>query len=103
MSTFWPLPSKTIRLAGRIRFMAPVFLRYLFVAFDLTRDRWRAINGTHGVSTLLWQRVRSDNIEVNNLWRDKNNGQGKVTFGPQEYSGRFPAESDSRFARKAFP
>src|SRR5262249_34368057 len=24
-----------------------------FVALDLTRDRWRAINGTHGVTTLI--------------------------------------------------
>jgi transcriptional antiterminator RfaH len=33
--------------------MAPLFPRYLFVILDLTRDRWRSINGTLGVDHLL--------------------------------------------------
>ena len=52
--TFLPLMSKTIRHARRHdTILAPLFIRYLFVALDLTRDRWRAINGTHGVTTLI--------------------------------------------------
>ena len=52
--TFLPLLSKTIRHARRHdTILAPLFPRYLFVAIDLTRDRWRAINGTHGVTTLI--------------------------------------------------
>ena len=31
----------------------PVFPRYLFVILDLDRDRWRSINGTFGVTSLV--------------------------------------------------
>jgi transcriptional antiterminator RfaH len=54
--TFLPLLSKTIRHARRHdTVLAPLFVRYLFVVLDLTRDRWRAVNGTHGVTTLIMQ------------------------------------------------
>ena len=33
--------------------LAPLFPRYLFVILDLTRDRWRSVNGTYGVDRLL--------------------------------------------------
>ena len=63
--TFLPLLSKTIRHARRDHaVLAPLFLRYLFVAFDLTRDRWRAINGTHGVTTLIMQDERPTPVHV---------------------------------------
>jgi transcription elongation factor/antiterminator RfaH len=32
---------------------APLFPGYLFVVLDLTRDRWRSVNGTYGVDRLL--------------------------------------------------
>ena len=32
---------------------APLFPRYLFIVLDLTRDRWRSVNGTYGVDRLL--------------------------------------------------
>ena len=32
---------------------APLFPGYLFVILDLTRDRWRSVNGTYGVDRLL--------------------------------------------------
>ena len=32
---------------------APLFPRYLFIILDLTRDRWRSVNGTYGVERLL--------------------------------------------------
>jgi transcription elongation factor/antiterminator RfaH len=54
--TFLPLLSKTVRHAHRHNtVLAPLFARYLFVAFDLTRTRWRAINSTRGVTTLIMQ------------------------------------------------
>ncbi len=31
----------------------PLFPRYIFVAFDISADRWQGINGTHGVSYLV--------------------------------------------------
>ena len=33
--------------------LAPLFPRYLFVVLDLTRDRWRSVNGTYGVDRIL--------------------------------------------------
>ena len=35
------------------RIKSPLFSRYLFVALDMTKDRWRAINSTIGVSHLI--------------------------------------------------
>jgi len=29
---------------------APLFPGYLFVLLDLTRDRWRSVNGTYGLT-----------------------------------------------------
>lgn len=38
--------------------VAPFFPGYLFVAFDLDRTRWRAVNGTCGVRSLIMQGER---------------------------------------------
>src|SRR5205085_2651181 len=52
--TFVPRRTKTVRHARRLRTVqTPVFSRYLFVALDLKRDRWRSVNGTTGVAYLL--------------------------------------------------
>jgi transcriptional antiterminator RfaH len=52
--TFLPRFTKTVRHARKLRsIMAPFFPRYLFVALDLKRDRWRSINGTFGVCSLV--------------------------------------------------
>jgi transcriptional antiterminator RfaH len=52
--TFLPLHRKTARHARRLRTVsAPFFPRYLFVALDLGRDRWRSVNGTFGVTSLV--------------------------------------------------
>ena len=57
--SFLPLLPKTIRHARRYdTVLAPLFARYLFVAFDVTRDRWRAINGTRGVTRMIMQNDR---------------------------------------------
>src|SRR5262249_30278595 len=62
--TFLPLVSKTIRHARRHdTVLAPLFARYLFVAFDLTRNRWRAINGTRGVTRLIMQDDRPSPLQ----------------------------------------
>jgi transcription antitermination factor NusG len=53
-STFLPKRQKTIRHARKLStVIAPFFPRYLFVALDLNRDRWRSVNGTFGVSSLI--------------------------------------------------
>jgi transcriptional antiterminator RfaH len=53
-STYLPRYRKERRHARRITLVkAPLFPRYLFVALDLDRDRWNAVNGTHGVRYLV--------------------------------------------------
>lgn len=52
--TFLPCRMKTVRHARKLTTVrAPFFPRYLFVTLDLSRDRWRAVNSTIGVSRLL--------------------------------------------------
>jgi transcriptional antiterminator RfaH len=53
-ATYWPRYRKQRRHARRIEIVAaPLFPRYLFVAIDLTSQRWRAIESTVGVSYLV--------------------------------------------------
>ena len=52
--TFIPQIGKTVRHSRRTKtILAPLFPRYLFVSLDLSRDRWRAVRGTFGVSCLV--------------------------------------------------
>lgn len=52
--TFLPQTLKTVRHARKLRTVkAAVFPGYQFVALDVTRDRWRSVNGTHGVTRLI--------------------------------------------------
>ncbi|MFP4360185.1 MAG: transcription termination/antitermination protein NusG [Alphaproteobacteria bacterium] len=51
---FLPRLERTVRHARRTRTVhAALFPRYLFVALDLERQRWRSIFGTFGVSGLV--------------------------------------------------
>jgi transcriptional antiterminator RfaH len=51
---FLPKIPKSIRHARRIQTkLAAYFPGYLFVQLDLTRDRWRSVNGTFGVAHLV--------------------------------------------------
>jgi transcription elongation factor/antiterminator RfaH len=52
--TFLPRYRKTVCHARKLMAVsAPFFQRYLFVALDLSRDRWRSVNGTFGVTSLV--------------------------------------------------
>ena len=52
--TFLPRYRKTVRHARKLMTVsAPFFQRYLFVALDLSRDQWRSVNGTFGVTSLV--------------------------------------------------
>jgi transcription elongation factor/antiterminator RfaH len=52
--TFLPLYRKTRRHARKLdTIFAPLFPRYIFVAVDVDRDRWRSINGTLGVQRIV--------------------------------------------------
>jgi transcription elongation factor/antiterminator RfaH len=52
--SFLPRYLKTVRHARKLREVnAPLFPRYLFVALNLERDRWRSVNSTTGVTNLF--------------------------------------------------
>ncbi len=56
--TFLPRYAKTVRHARRMRSVNTAFFpRYLFVALDLERHRWRSINGTFGVVSMVMNGV----------------------------------------------
>jgi transcriptional antiterminator RfaH len=52
--TFLPRYRKTVRHARKLRTVnAPFFSRYLFVSLDVSRDLWRSVAGTRGVTNLI--------------------------------------------------
>ena len=56
---FLPYREKTRRHARKIETVrVPFFPGYLFVRLDLTRDRWRSVNGTFGVVRIVMQGER---------------------------------------------
>jgi transcription elongation factor/antiterminator RfaH len=56
---FLPQRLKTVRHARKLtNVQAPFFPRYLFIVLDLTIHRWRSVNGTFGVTTLVMQGER---------------------------------------------
>ena len=53
---FCPRIRKTVRHARKAtRVLAPLFPAYLFLRMDITRQHWRSVNGTFGVSHLIMQ------------------------------------------------
>lgn len=55
-TVFLPRHRKTRRHARKLDVvLAPFFPSYLFIKLDLTRDRWRSVNGTCGVGHLVLQ------------------------------------------------
>jgi len=53
---FLPKRLKTVRHARKLtNVTAAFFPRYLFIRLDLTQHRWRSVNGTFGVSSLVMQ------------------------------------------------
>jgi transcriptional antiterminator RfaH len=56
---FLPKVARNVRHARKTKVVhAPAFPGYLFVALDLQRDRWRSINGTFGVISLIMAEER---------------------------------------------
>ena len=82
--TYVPRYLRTRRHARRADVVArPLFPRYLFVKFDLDRDRWRAINSTFGVSHLVCvgdEPVAVPHGVVEEI-RSREDGDGYVTIG----------------------
>lgn len=61
----------------------PLFPRYLFVALDITRDRWRTIPSTFGVSqiVLAGEQPASISGDVIEQIRARENDDGYVALG----------------------
>jgi transcription antitermination factor NusG len=52
--SFVPRLRRTVRHARRLRdTLNPLFPGYIFVIIDLSKHRWRSINGTFGVASLI--------------------------------------------------
>jgi transcription antitermination factor NusG len=52
--SFAPRARRTVRHARKLRnVLAPLFPGYIFLILDLSRDRWRCINSTLGVASLI--------------------------------------------------
>jgi transcription antitermination factor NusG len=52
--SFAPRVRRTVRHARKLRnVLAPLFPGYIFLILDLSRDRWRAVNSTFGVASLI--------------------------------------------------
>jgi transcription elongation factor/antiterminator RfaH len=53
---FLPQRLKTVRHARKLtNVRAPFFPRYIFIELDLSVHRWRSVNGTFGVKSLVMQ------------------------------------------------
>ena len=53
---FFPRRRKIRRHARKTEsVLVPFFPGYLFVSLDISRDRWRSVNGTYGVAKLVMQ------------------------------------------------
>lgn len=51
---FFPRAIKTVRHARKLHMVkSSVFPTYMFVVLDVERDRWRSVNGTSGVASLI--------------------------------------------------
>ena len=52
--SFLPRLRRTIRHARKLRdTLNPLFPGYIFIVIDLSKQRWRSINGTFGVASLI--------------------------------------------------
>ena len=52
--SFLPRLRRTIRHARKLRdTLNPLFPGYIFIVIDLSKHRWRSINGTFGVASLI--------------------------------------------------
>jgi transcriptional antiterminator RfaH len=86
--TFLPQIDKTIRHARRLKAVRrALFPRYLFVKFDIARDRWLSVNGTIGVARLVMQDGRPVAVPVGiveDLLEHSDAGVARVDFQVKE-------------------
>jgi len=65
---------------------AALFPRYLFTALDLDHDRWRSVNGTFGVTSLVGADGRPDPVPegVVEALLDRQDASGTIRFNLRE-------------------
>ena len=83
-ATYLPRYARRRRHARRQELVQrPLFPRYLFVALDLARDRWRAIHSTFGVNRLVLAGEAPVPVPpgVIEEIRTREDGDGLVTLG----------------------
>jgi transcriptional antiterminator RfaH len=52
--SFAPRTRRTVKHARKLRnVLVPLFPGYVFLILDLSRDRWRSVNSTFGVASLI--------------------------------------------------
>jgi transcription elongation factor/antiterminator RfaH len=70
--------------------LAPLFPRYMFMILDLTRDRWRSVNGTYGVDRLLMQGGMPEPVphELVEKLTSAAEADGVVRFSPRLKDGQ---------------
>lgn len=88
--TFLPLIEKTVCHARKIkRVRVALFPGYLFVEFDLSKDQWRRINSTYGVSCLIMAGERPVGLPpgVVELLIELSKDNGLVDFSPDLQPG----------------
>jgi len=82
---YLPRYSKKRSHARKVEWIAaPLFPRYLFVAMDVEKARWRAIHSTIGVSHLVCfgnQPLRVPNLIIDGL-KARENEKGHIVFTP---------------------
>jgi transcriptional antiterminator RfaH len=82
---FLPLIERSVRHARKIRSVrAPLFPGYLFIQLDLSRDQWRCVNSTFGVSSLIMagEQPRPVPKGVVERFIDLTQANGLVDFAP---------------------
>lgn len=84
-----PRMPKTVRHARKLRHvLSPVFPGYMFVILDLDRDRWRAVNSTIGVASLIMALERPmavpDGVVERLIERTDSGGVVRFDLGLQE-------------------
>ncbi len=88
--TFLPLIEKTVRHARKVRQVrSALFPGYLFVELDLSKDQWRRINSTYGVSGLVMAGERPAVVPagVVELIVEMSESSGLVDFSPDLQPG----------------
>jgi transcriptional antiterminator RfaH len=79
--------------------LAPLFPAYFFVTLDTSRDKWRSINGTRGVSRIVANRERPVPVPLGvvEAIRDRLNIDGTINWSSSLEVGQFVRIADGPF------